>query len=449
MEYYSVVVFVAGALIGFFIHRLIYKSSDTGHLLDIDPQALRDENLSLKKDKEHLESRIEKSIEEFGKQKEKEQMLQDEKIQLSSDLIKSKTEYEHLDEKLGEQKKELEQLQEKFTKEFKLIADDLLKKNTSELAETNQKRLDEILSPLKENIKSFEKKVEDKYEKELKERTSLIEQIKSLSELNHKMSEDAQNLTKALKGESKTQGNWGEMVLERILESSGLVKDREYETQFSDVNIDDDIIRPDVVVHLPEGKHIIIDAKVSLTAYEKMINLTDEEERLKQLKLHIQSVRNHVKQLSDKNYSSGKKVNSPDFVLLFMPIEPSFSIAAQEDENLFLDAWSKKVVIVSPSTLLATLRTIASVWKQDRQVKNALEIGDMASKMYNKFVSFIEDLEKIDKGLNSAQNAYGEAINKLSKGKGNLIGRAEKIREMGVKTSKTIPENLINDTEDE
>lgn len=448
MDYIAVLIFLSGVILGYFLKPLLTKKKKSEENYEVEIQLLKDENLSLKKDVEYSNSRIEKSIEEFNKQKERENELQNEKIILSSKLSESNTMLNHLKEKLEDQKADLAELQNKFTQEFKLVANAILKQNTEEFSKAHQKELMEILSPLKEKIKSFESSVEKKYIDETKERSSLKQEIKQLMEMNKTLNQQAENLTIALKGESKTQGNWGEMVLERILESSGLIKGQEYETQFSDTNAENKRIQPDVIIRLPEDKHIIIDAKVSLTAYERMVNSKDESEKLKHLKLHIQSVRSHVNILSEKSYSSGKNINSPDFVLLFMPIEPSFSLAAQHDENLFTFAWDKKVVIVSPTTLLASLRTISSVWKQERQTKNANEIADRAGKLYDKFKAFVDDIQRIDKGLSSAQNAYNDAFNKLSSGKGNLISRAEKIKEMGAKTNKTLAKDLIEETND-
>ena len=345
---------------------------------------------------------------------------------------------ENLKQRLKEHKQEVEELQKKFTTEFENIANKLLKQNTTDFAEANQKRLDEILKPLRENIKTFEQKVDDKYEKELKERTSLMEQIKSLSDLNQQMREDAQSLTKALKGDSKTQGNWGELMLEKILESSGLIKGEEYEKEDYYTNQTGGGSRLDVIIKLPDDKQIIIDSKVSITAYTNYIDTDDETEKEIQKKAHIASVKSHIDTLSKKDYSQIPGLNTPDFVLMFMPSEPSFSFTLQNDANIYNYAWDKKIVIVSPTTLLATLKTVASVWKQERQTKNAIEIARQSGALYDKFVGFIGNLEKIQKGISTSQIAYDEALKQLSTGSGNLIGRAEKIRTLGAKTSKQI-----------
>ena len=377
-----------------------------------------------------------------------EELIKD-KIELNTQLSVTETNLLNLEEKLISQKSEIEQLQDRFTKEFKLVAESILKQNTKDFSESHQKELNQILLPLKEKIKSFEENVEKKYVDETKERSSLKQEIKQLFELNKTLNIQAENLTTALKGENKTQGNWGEMVLERILESSGLIKGEEYESQFNDTNSENKRIQPDIIIKLPEKKHIIIDSKVSLVAYERLISLDDPNYKDTHLKAHVASIKNHVKGLSEKNYQSGSLIDSPDFVLLFMPIEPAFSLAAQFDRELFTFAWDRKVILVSPTTLLATLRTIAAVWKNERQTQNAQDIAEKAGSLYDKFCGLVDDLQKIDKGLNSAQNAYDDAFNKLKSGRGNLIGRAEKIKALGAKTNKNLPKELIEFDEEE
>lgn len=447
MDFIAVIIFISGLLLGFFAARFFNKKGDNSSSEELN--RLQNENLSLKKDVEHFESRIKNSLDEFNKQKEREKELQEEKLVLNGKLSVSQTNFLNLEEKLNAQKEELSELYERFNKEFKLAANDILRQNSEDFSKAHQKELNELLNPLKEKIKSFESSVEKKYVDELKERSDLKSEIKQLMELNKTLNEQAVNLTTALKGENKTQGNWGEMVLERILESSGLIKGEEYETQFSDTSVDNKRIQPDVLIRLPDDKHIIVDAKVSLVAYEKFVSESDEKEKEKHLKNHIISVKSHVKLLSEKNYQSGIGVNSPDFVLLFMPMEPAFSLAMQNDPNIFMYAWDKKVVIVSPTTLLASLRTIASVWKHERQTKNALDIADRAGRLYDKFKGFVDDMQRIDKGLSAAKNAYDDAFNKLSTGKGNLVGRAEKIKALGAKTSKEIPKELIEELDDQ
>ena len=439
MDFMSILLLIIGIAIGFALGWLLKKSNTTGN----------GNTDQLKEEIGTLNGRLTAAIDNYKEQKDKIDTLSGQKEQLISENSQLKEANQNLDTKLKEHKQEVEQLQQKFTTEFENIAGKLFKQNSSELVEANQKKLNDILNPLKDNIKNFEKKVDDKYEKELKERTSLMEQIKSLSDLNQEMRKDAQSLTKALKGDSKTQGNWGEFILEKVLESSGLIKGEEYETQHSTTNDEGSRIQPDVVIKLPEDKHIVIDSKVSITAYTNYLESDNEDEKNIQLKAHITSVRNHINSLSEKNYAQAKGINSPDFVLLFMPSEPAFSFTLQADASLYNLAWDKKIVIVSPTTLLATLKTIASVWKQERQTKNAIEIAEESGKLYDKFVGFIEDLEKIEKGLNTSKTAYDSAINKLKTGSGNLITRVEKIRTLGAKTKKQLPNDLLPENEDE
>ncbi len=442
MDITSILFLVIGLGLGFFIGVLFKKSGQSTSLNDEELKALSTENTK-------LATRLENAEQVFKQQKEKEEKLTTQNNELIGLTAQLENQNRNLEERLTEQKAELEKLQERFTLEFQNIANKLLKENSKDFAEANQKRLDEILTPLKENIKAFEKKVEDKYDNELKERTSLIEQIKSLSDLNQQMRTDAQNLTKALKGDTKTQGNWGEFILEKILESSGLKKGEQYETQESYINEDGKTVRPDVVIKLPEDKHIVIDSKVSIVAYSNFLEAQTEEEQMICVKAHITSVKNHINGLSEKNYSHAKGINSPDFVLMFLPSEPSFSFTLQSDQSIYNYAWDRKIVLVSPTTLLATLRTISSVWKQENQTKNAIEIAKQSGALYDKFVGFLEDLNKIDKGLKSSQSAYDEAVKKLQFGSGNLVGRVEKLKVLGAKTTKNLPANFSEEEDNQ
>jgi DNA recombination protein RmuC len=344
-------------------------------------------------------------------------------------------------------KAELENINKKYTTEFENIANKILDEKSKKFTDQNKTNIDTILNPLKERIKEFEEKVDKAYKAESAERTTLKAEIKNLIDLNKQVSEEANNLAKALKGENKTQGNWGELILEKVLERSGLVKDQEYRLQFSTQNDEGKRIQPDVVVILPDNKHIIIDSKVSLVAYEALVNSDNEEAKEALIKDHIASVRNHIKQLAEKNYQSSSDFNTPDFVLLFIPIESSFSIAVQADQEMFNFAWDKKIVIVSPSTLLATLRTISSVWKQERQTKNAIEIAKQSGALYDKFVGFLEDMDKIGKNINATKDVYDAALNKLHKGTGNLVKRALDIEKLGAKTTKQISTKFVETDE--
>lgn len=352
---------------------------------------------------------------------------------------------ENLIEKLENQKSEIELLQKRLTTEFENIATKILKERSEEFSLSNYKSLSDILNPLKERILLFEKKVEDTYDKELRDKISLREEVKKLTELNVKVSEDANNLTKALKGDVKKQGNWGEVILERVLERSGLSKGQEYIREEVIEGADSSVQRPDVIIHLPDNKHIIIDSKVSLVAYERLMSAESEIHRIAALKDHINSIQSHVKLLSEKNYQNAQNINTPDFVLMFLPIESSFSVAVQGDAELFSFAWERKIVIVSPTTLLATLRTITSIWKQENQTKNAQEIARLSGTLYDKFIGFTEDMAKIKANIDRTSNSYDDALRKMKDGSGNIIRTAEKIKELGAKTgNKSLPVGFEN-----
>jgi DNA recombination protein RmuC len=351
-------------------------------------------------------------------------------------------------EKLKDQKQEIETMHEKLQIQFKNLANDILDEKTKKFTDQNKTNLSDILTPLKEKILEFEKKVEQTNKESIERNSALKEQILGLKELNLQITKEAENLTKALKGESKTQGNWGEFVLESILEKSGLIKGAQYEVQVSKTAEDGKRLQPDVIINLPEDKHLIIDSKVSLTAYEKYTNSENERDKETDLKNHLLSIRSHIKGLSEKNYQTLYEIGSLDFVLLFMPIESAFSLAVQNDPVLFTDAYDKNIVIVSPSTLIATLRTIASIWRQENQNRNALEIARQGGQLYDKFVSFSEDLIKIGENLNTTKKNYELAMNKLSTGKGNLVNRADKLKELGAKATKNMDQRLLDRAND-
>src|ERR1700744_5636113 len=432
------------------------KSSDG--IGEADMLRLRDENSRLQISLAKAEERA------FGLAAERdkaERNLRDERVR--SDDMTSQYNHELLTEKnrmakaeeafkaqrerLAEQEKSIQEIQQKFQLEFQNIANKLLDEKSQKFIETNKTHLDILLNPLKENIKAFEEKVDKVYNMEAAERNTLKGVISQLMELNKLISSEAQNLTKALKGDSKKQGNWGEVILERVLERSGLVKDREYRLQASLITADGNRLQPDVIIDLPDEKHLIIDSKVSLVAYERLVNCESEDERKLYSKAHVESIRSHVAGLSAKNYHDLYQINSPAFVLLFIPIESSFSFAVQIDAELFSDAWDKRVVIVSPSTLLATLRTIASIWKQERQNRNVLEIARLSGTMYDKFVGFVGDMESIGKNIKQSQSAYENAINKLTEGNGNLTKTAEKIKSLGAKANKQLDQKYLDQEE--
>jgi DNA recombination protein RmuC len=430
----EIVNIVVGLLIGLFIAYLLFQLK------------LKSKENEWIKNQAQMEERV-KNL-----QSENERLLHDlEEADLQRDqqlqqLAKAEAEFVGLREKLISQKQEMEDLQKKFTTEFENIANKILDKNSEKFTAVNQKNMSDVLNPLKEKILLFEKRVDDTYKQGLKDQTDLRAELKKLYHLNSKISEEANNLTKALKGDVKKQGNWGEVVLERILERSGLNEGTGgYQRQFAENSEEGKRILPDIVINLPDNKHIIIDSKVSLISYERAVNAATETERQTYLKDHILSVKNHIKSLSAKHYQTAPKLNSPDFVLLFMPIESSFGVAVQEDHELFSFAWDLKVVLVSPSTLLATLRTIASIWQQENQTRNALEIARQSGALYDKFVGFITDMEKIGRGISNVKGNYNDAMNKLQTGSGNLVGRIENIKKLGAKTSKEIPKPMLNE----
>lgn len=365
------------------------------------------------------------------------------KEHFSNLLGRKETEMEGLILKNREQKEEVEKLQEKFTKEFEILATKILDEKSEKFTNQNKENIKNILNPLQEKIQLFEKKVEDTNKEQIQRHSSLQEQLKGLKELNQQITKEASNLTKALKGDSKMQGNWGELVLERVLEKSGLEKDSEYTVQNSFTTEDGKRLLPDVVVHLPDNKKIIIDSKVSLIAYERFVNEDNDDLKPTLLKEHVNSIKKHVDQLSAKNYHELYQIESPDFVLLFIPIEPAFATALQEEPQLYNTAFEKNIVIVTPSTLLATLRTVDSMWQNDKQHKNALDIAIQAGRLYDQFKSLLDDLEKVGKQLQTVQNSYASSMTKLT-GKGNLLGRVEKLKRLGAKASKQIDQKWLN-----
>ena len=361
-------------------------------------------------------------------------------------LATQEADFINLNEKLLTQKIEIAEMQQKLTSEFKVLANEILKQHATEFTQSNQKNIGEILNPLKEKIKDFEEKVQKAYEQEGRDKTSLKTEILHLLELNKRLSEDAENLTKALKGDVKKQGNWGEMVLERVLERSGLVKGENYLREYTAINRHGEAIRPDVVIKLPDSKHIIVDAKVSLVAYEAYVSADEQGAKDKFLRQHIEALRSQIKILSEKDYQGSEMFDTPDFVLLFMPMESAFSLALQNDPELFGFAWDRKIVIVSPTTLLATLMTISAIWKQEKQTLNAMEIARQGGALYDKFVAFIADLEKMGTQMKQLEGTYSEARNKLTDGRGNLVVRAESLRKLGAKVSKVIPTAFLHES---
>jgi DNA recombination protein RmuC len=366
---------------------------------------------------------------------ERDQALQN-AIRLEAELNTERKQVQHRIDSLNEAK-------EALTNQFKNLANEILEDKTKKFTEQNAQQLDTLLKPLQTKLTEFKEQVSNSYEKESRERFALKSEIERLANLNLKMSDEARSLTNALKGDSKIQGNWGELVLESILESSGLRKGEEYLVQDSHTQADGSRLQPDVIIKLPEGRHLVIDSKVSITAYARHTEAASTDEADKELLSHIQSIRQHILGLSSKNYAGIADITSVDFVLMFIPIEPAFLSALKSAPNLYQEALSKNIVLVCPSTLMATLRTVAHLWRQDQQNKNAMEIARQCANLYDKFVGFVEDLEQIGKRLDQAQSSYHDAFNKLKSGKGNLIKAAEKVKELGVKPNKMIASNLL------
>ena len=337
----------------------------------------------------------------------------------------------------------LSKAEEEMKLQFSKLANEIFEQKSKVHAEQNRLQLDTILKPFKEQVVSFGKKIEENYITETKERHLLKDQIIQLRSLNEKLSDDANNLTNALKGENKTQGNWGELILEKILENSGLREGHEYETQGAYRDEEGKLFKPDVLVHLPDEKDIVVDSKVSLVAYERYMNATDEESREKARKEHILSVRAHIKGLSEKKYEELVGLRSLDFVLLFMPIESAYMLALEEDSNFFNETIKQNIMVVGPSTLLVTLRTIEYIWRNERQEQNAQEIAKKAADLYDKFVGFVDDMEVIGKQISKTQESYDSAMNKLSRGKGNLVKRTDDMQKLGLKTKKKIDAKLL------
>ena len=440
MEYLLLILgIVLGGLISFIIVQRMQAQKNA---------SLTSELESLKVEKGTLASANQHSEEENRGLKEMVSALRASNQAEMTKAIEYKSKFEALEEKLKDQKEEFNGLQDKFTKEFELVANKILDEKTSKFTEKNKENIDAILNPLKEKISEFQKKVEDTNEKSIARSAELDKHLGMLRLLNQEMAQETRSLTKALRGDSKTQGNWGEMHLEAILEKAGLQKGVHYTKETNLKTDDGSNQRLDYIINLPDGKHLILDSKVSLTAYSQFNDSDDEEERAIALKQHLLSVHSHVKLLGDKDYHNLYGINSPDYVLMFIANEPALTLAMREDQTLFEKALDKNVVLVSTSTLLATLRTISYIWKQDLQNKNAEEIARQAAALYDKFVNFSDDLVKFGVQLKTATGTYEGAMKKLSEGTGNLIRRTENLKKLGVNPSKAINSKLIDRSEE-
>ncbi|MGB3776470.1 MAG: DNA recombination protein RmuC [Leeuwenhoekiella sp.] len=434
--YYIMSIIGAGALIlGLILGFLISNAKKNGQLSQLT-ERLNLQTLQLTK--------AGSQIQELNDERNN---LQSEISSIQQQLTRRMVEIDHLKQRMTEKTGELEQLQARFTKDFELVANKILEEKSTKFTLQNKENLDNILKPLHEKLHSFEKKVEDTNKESLGRHSELRQQIKGLAELNLQMSRDADNLTKALKGDSKMQGNWGELILTRVLEKSGLEEGREYTLQDNHASENGRRLQTDVLIHLPDGKKMIIDSKVSLTAFERFVSEEDDALKNVHLKQHIQSIKRHIDQLSAKNYPFLID-ESPDTTFMFIPIEPAFAIASAHAPQLYESAFDKQVIIVTPSTLLAALRLVENLWQNDRQKKNAIEIATQAGKLYDSFSNLTEELLKIDRQMGTVQNSFGNAIKKLT-GKGNLVQRVEKLKRLGAKTSKKIAPQLLKSTEHE
>ncbi|MNK06568.1 DNA recombination protein RmuC [compost metagenome] len=435
--------FIIALAIGIYVGKIVFSSKAAS-----DKKVFEERNNSLQLHIEQLKQQsqnellgIEKQLVQSNAERDG---LRQAKEALTVQLTKKETDFDNLFERMREQRQETDELREKFTKEFENLANKILEEKSTKFTEQNRENMKNILSPLQEKIHLFEKKVEDTHKESIDYHAALRQQIIGLRDMNEQMSRETLNLTRALKGDTKMQGNWGELILERVLEKSGLEKDREYYVQQSHTNDEGNRVLPDVVINLPDGKKMIVDSKVSLVAYERYINEEDEMLKIVHLKEHIGSIKRHVDQLGDKNYHDLYKIESPDFVLLFIPMEPAFAIALNEDTTLYSKAFERNIVIVTPSTLLATLRTIDSMWTNQKQQENAYEIARQAGALYDKFEGFVADLTKVGNKMKDAQGEYQNAMGKLVDGRGNIITSIEKLKKMGAKAKKSLPENILS-----
>ncbi len=446
----GVIGIIIGLVISFFFTKMIMANK-----IELEKEKIENENsekvLELEKEKSQLEERV-KRIGEMESQilklNDELDTKKNEITELVKRIAKLETAIEQERKSADEKLKLLEESKEELKNEFKNLSNEILEEKSRKFTETNKKNIDSILSPLKEEFNQFKKTVAETYDKESRDRTALKTQIDSLKELNEKLGKEALSLTNALKGDSQKQGAWGEVILERVLEESGLHKGREYETQLS---FNDEVgkrKRPDVIVHLPNDKDVIIDSKVSIVAYQNYHQTEDEEEKKQYLKEHLQSIKNHIKGLSLKNYEDIEEIRTLDYVLMFIPIESAFMLAMENDRELFSQAFEKNIVIVTPSTLLVTLKTIQNIWRYEKQNKHAQEIAKKAGDLYDKFVNFSDSLTEVGTNLDRAKKSYDTAINRLSTGKGNLISQAQKIKTLGIKTKKEFSSNLVDNAED-
>lgn len=423
---------VVGGGIGWFVARSRFSATSQGTPVGVLVEQEKNKELQTRLSELKLELAQERS-----------QLLE-----VNHSLASAEADYRNLQEKLMDQKKELETTHEKLAVQFKNLANDIFEEKSKKFTDQNKSNLFDLLKPLGEKIADFEKKVEDTHKDNISRNSALREQLESLQKLNVQMTREAENLTRALRGDTKTQGAWGEFILESILEKSGLERDREYVVQQTFTTLEGRL-RPDVIIRLPEHKHVIIDSKVSLTAYNNFVNAENEEDKVGYLKGHLASIRQHLKLLGDKNYQKNITDSSLDFVIMFIPIEPAYILAIQSEKSLYEEALDRRIVFVSPMLLIPFLQLIKNTWKQEYQTRHVLEIATKAGDLYDKFVGFSEDLITVGRHLNSSKKSYEDAMNKLSVGTGNLVRRVEDLRKLGAKTSKNIDPGLLKRSEDQ
>lgn len=428
---------ISGLIIGVGGTYMLWKSTTSTVMT-------REQFLELDKEKSLIEDRYRALKENHKKLQESLMVKECAELDLREHLARAESEKKSLQDRLITERAQQHEIHQKYADQFEGLAQRMLKQNVSQLTDINQERLDHLLAPLQEKIQSFEKRVETSHQEQTMESRLLQQEVQRLAKLNNQISEDAQNLTQALKGNNKTQGFWGEIVLERILDQSGLQRGREYFTQGSGMKLNNEQglrQKPDVIIVLPEEKHLIIDAKVSLKAYEAYINATDEFQQTTQLKKHWDSLKGHIDNLSGKYYQKLEQLKTLDFVLMFLPVEGSLITLMEYDkQDLLSYAWEKKVILVTPTTLIATLKTIASLWRNEKQHRNALQIAREGSKIYDKLCAVMYDLQKLGKSIQQTENNYRTTMQKLCNGKGNLLGQAQKLKQLGVETHQTIPE---------
>lgn len=436
--------FLVGGLIllalalGFFIGRAMAKREDEtpelkGKVEEFKAKLSAEESKS--SDLKGELASLKKDLELIRAEKEKAAIL----------ISKLETEKVNAEQRIEAQKNDISEMQEKFSKDFSLLANRIFEEKTQNFSKQSKESLDQLLSPLKEKISAFEKKVEETHKERIRETSGLKAELKTLREMSSKMTEEAENLTRALKNDTKVQGNWGEMILESILESSGLRKDREYFLQKNFSTDEGRRLQPDVMIKLPDDKWVVIDSKVSLNSYEEFISEENEAKKPKHLRNHLLSLKNHIRSLYDKKYHEAASGKNLDFILMFVPIEPAYLLALHEEHSLFHEAYDKGIVMVSPTTLIASLKIISTTWKHEYQNKNALDIAERGKYLLEKFIGFTEDFEKIGDQLDRTSLIYQDAMKKLRDGRGSLVSQARKLEQLGVKTSKKISDKLLTD----